>query len=115
MVQSKLLYVMVRLPFQSELYLCAFASLQASYAAERLAMVAISILRNAALSLDDLTFVMRQVSNLFDDSDAWPSRRAAYYLGIVPKLVPPTLVSSVMHTRIIQHYHTISIKLAGRI
>jgi hypothetical protein len=38
-----------------------------------------------------------------------------YYLGILPRLVPPSHVGSVMHTRLAHHAHTTSIQLASRI
>jgi hypothetical protein len=63
----------------------------------------------------DIAFIMEQISNLFFDSDVWPSRRTAFYLGILPRLVPHSHIGSTMHTRIAQQAHTLSIQLAGRI
>ena len=62
-----------------------------------------------------VAFISERVENLFIDSEAWPSKRAAYYLGILPILVPPQHANSTVHRRIAQNAHTVSIQLAGRI
>jgi hypothetical protein len=66
-------------------------------------------------SLHDISFITEQVSNLFTDSNVWPSQRTGYYLGLLPRLVPPSHTSSIMHSRLAHHSHTLAIQLAGRI
>ena len=68
-----------------------------------------------SLSEHDISFITERVSSLFCDSDAWPSRRTGYYLGLLPRLVPPSYLGSVMHSRLAHHSHTIAVQLAGRI
>jgi len=45
----------------------------------------------------------------------WPSQRAAYYLGLLPRLVLPPHTASIMHSRLAHQAHTICIQLASRI
>jgi hypothetical protein len=89
-----------------------FNNIQESYSM-RLQDATRTILTTSNLSPQDLAFINERVSNLFSDSDVWPSRRTAFYLGILPRLVPDSHVGSIIHTRIAHQAHTISIQLAG--
>lgn len=91
-----------------------FTALRDTYT-HRLKAVVLSILDTYHPSEQDISFIIEQVSNLFSDSDVWPSRRSGYYLGILPRLVPGPHISSIMHSRLAQQAHTMSIQLAGRI
>ena len=73
------------------------------------------ILSTYSLPPQDLAFIMERVSHLFLDSEVWPSPRTAFYLGILPWLVPHSHVRSVMDTRVAHQAHTLSIQLAGHI
>ena len=65
------------------------------------------------LSQDDQSFIFEQVRDLFSDSHIWPSRRTAYYLGILPSLVPSSHVGTRVHVRISHIAHLVCIQLAG--
>jgi len=91
-----------------------FASLRQSYA-KRIQDTMHTILDTYSLSEHDISFVTERVSNLFSDSNVWPSRRTGYYLGLLPRLVPPSYTGSIMHSRLAHHSHTIAVQLAGRI
>ena len=91
-----------------------FTTLRESYTT-RLRDATRVILSTYSLPPEDLAFIMERVSHLFLDSEVWPSRRTAFYLGILPRLVPHSHVCSVMHTRVAHQAHTLSIQLAGRI
>ena len=56
---------------------------------QRLKTAASTILNAHELLKQDTILIIERVSNLFSDSDVWPSRRTAFYLGISPCLVPP--------------------------
>ena len=73
------------------------------------------ILTTYNLPSQDLAFITEQVSNLFFDSDVWPSQRTAFYLGILPQLVPHSYIGSIMYTHVAHQAHTLSIQLTGRI
>jgi hypothetical protein len=72
-------------------------------------------LRLRTLSHEDRTFIFDQVHNLFFDSCLWPSNRTAYYLGILPSLVPSSRIGSRMHTRVAHLAHIVCLQLAVRI
>jgi len=91
-----------------------FTALRDTYT-HRLKSVVLTILDTYHPPEQDISFIMKQVSNLFSDSDVWPSRRAGYYLGMLPRLVPHPHIASIMHSRLAHQAHTISIQLAGRI
>ena len=57
-----------------------------------------TILTTYDLPPQDLAFITEWVSNLFFDLDVWPSQRTAFYLGILPWLVPHSHIGSIMHT-----------------
>ena len=91
-----------------------FTSLRDSYT-QRLKTGVLTILDTYNLPEQDISFIIEQVSNLFNDSDVWPSQRAGYYLGILPHLVPAPHTASIMHSRLAHQAHTMSIQLASRI
>jgi hypothetical protein len=91
-----------------------FITLRESYST-RLHDATRTILTTYNLPPQDLAFITERVSNFFFDSDVWPSQRTAFYLGILPRLVPHSHVGSTMHTRVAHQAHTLSIQLAGRI
>jgi hypothetical protein len=64
-----------------------FTTLRESYSS-RLHQATRTILTTYNLPPQDIAFIMERVSSLFFDSDVWPSRRTAFYLGILPRLVP---------------------------
>ena len=91
-----------------------FTTLRESYTT-RLQDTTRMILDTYNLPQRDIAFITERVSNLFHDSNVWSSQRTAFYLGILPRLVPPSHMGSIMHFRLAQNAHTLSIQLAGRI
>jgi len=91
-----------------------FTTLRESYTM-RLQDATCTILNAYNLPQRDIAFITERVSNLFYDSNVWPSQRTAFYLGILPRLVPPSHMASIMHSRLAHNAHTLSIQLAGRI
>lgn len=76
-----------------------FTSLRDSYS-QRLKSAVLTILDTYHLTEQDRSFIIERVFNLFSDSNAWPSCRSGFYLGILPRLVPPPLTASIMHSRL---------------
>ena len=91
-----------------------FSSLRAQYYQHLHDNIA-SILHLHALPQEDKSFIYDWVRDLFIDSPIWPSKRSAYYLGILPTLLPPSCVGTCLHIRISHFAHVSSIQLAGRI
>ena len=91
-----------------------FTSLWDTYG-QRLKNDVLTILDAYHLTEQDRSFIIEQVSNLFSDSNAWPSCRTGFYLGILPRLVPPPLTTSIMHSHLTHQAHTSCIQLASRI
>ena len=91
-----------------------FTPLRDTYS-QRLKDAVLTILDTYHLTERDRSFIMERVSNLFTDSNAWPSCRTGFYLGILPRLVPPPLTASIMHSRLAHQAHTSCIQLASRI
>ncbi|PPR03462.1 hypothetical protein CVT26_007878 [Gymnopilus dilepis] len=61
--------------------------------------------------------VLEQANGLLLDSDIWPTKQSYYYLGITPniKLVGDTVQTKSLRTRLLNVWHTSSIRLAARI
>lgn len=57
---------------------------------QRLTTAASTILNAHEVPKQDTALIIERGSNLFSDSDVWPSRRTAFYLGILPCLVRTT-------------------------
>ncbi|KAF8876375.1 hypothetical protein CPB84DRAFT_1649434, partial [Gymnopilus junonius] len=59
-------------------------------------------------------------TGLFHDTDTWPAGESYYYLGVIPRIdldedsQAPTQNTS-LHARLADNWHTLSIRLAGRI
>lgn len=92
-----------------------FASLRSSRASELHSNVD-QILHTTSVSTADRTFILEQVSRLFQDSDTWRALRSLYYLGVLPKNFPRSLHHPRIHTRLTLHEcHLFSIQLAAQI
>lgn len=63
----------------------------------------------------------RIATHLLEDADTWPTHRSKYYYGMLPKmrhLIPrtiPTKRRNQLFTRMAAEWHTLSIRLTGRI
>jgi hypothetical protein len=92
----------------------AFSSLRTLYQ-QRLLDALQTILHIHTLSPEDLSFIHDHVRGLFMDSPIWPSKRSAYYIGLLPPFLPSSRVGSRLHLRIMHSAHIVCIQLAGRI
>jgi hypothetical protein len=91
-----------------------FTSLRTDRASELRSNVA-RILTTSSISSIDRSFILERVHDLFQDSDAWPTGRSLFYLGILPVLFPRTFHHPQIRSRLAHECHITSIRLAAQI
>ena len=92
-----------------------FSSLPATYQKRLRDTIEDSLHVIHTLSQVDQSFIFEQIWDLFTDSHIWPSCRTAYYLSILPTLIPSSHVGTRVHVRVTHITHLVCIQLAGRI